>query len=124
MIEGLIRLSRGLVRHGNARVPFLSSLTYTLRGQQFARQSESGTGELNAARCLNRTVHHDDSNPLKAYFDSHTEGNGIWKFIHYFDIYTRHLAKFVGTDVRIMEVGVYSGGSLAMWRDYFGSNCH
>jgi hypothetical protein len=25
--------------------------------------------------------------------------------------------------VHVLEVGVYSGGSLQMWRDYFGPNC-
>jgi cephalosporin hydroxylase len=59
-------------------------------------------------------------NPLEAYFDAHTEGPGIWKWRHYFDIYHRHLNKFVGTEAHIVEIGVYSGGSLQMWREYFG----
>ena len=59
-------------------------------------------------------------NPLEEYFDAYVEGPGIWKFRHYFDIYHRHLAKFRGQPVHILEIGVYSGGSLAMWRDYFG----
>lgn len=62
-----------------------------------------------------------EPNPLRAFFDSRTEGRGIWKWLHYFDIYHRHLRKFVGTDLHIVEIGVYSGGSLDMWRDYFGS---
>jgi Methyltransferase domain len=40
----------------------------------------------------------------------------------------RHLPpsfeRFIGRDVRVMEIGVYSGGSLPMWREYFGKNCH
>jgi hypothetical protein len=63
----------------------------------------------------------DSHNPLEGYFDSHTEGRGIWKWRHYFDIYHRHFAKFIGKDVRIVEIGVYSGGSLDMWKRYFGS---
>lgn len=63
-------------------------------------------------------------NPIEVYFDSHTEGRGVWKFRHYFDIYHRHLQKFVGTEVHIVEIGVYSGGSLRMWKDYFGAKCH
>lgn len=59
-------------------------------------------------------------NPLRNYFDNHTSGPGIWKWLHYFDIYHRHLAKFRGRDVHLLEIGVYSGGSLGMWRDYFG----
>jgi cephalosporin hydroxylase len=63
------------------------------------------------------------SNPLLEYFDSVTEGPGIWKWRHYFAIYHRHLAKFVGREVHVVEIGVYSGGSLAMWRSYFGDGC-
>src|SRR5436190_5798105 len=62
-------------------------------------------------------------NRLRAFFDANDEGNGIFKFLHYFDIYDRHFSKFVGKEVHIVEVGVYSGGSLKMWRDYFGDKC-
>lgn len=61
-----------------------------------------------------------DSNPLRDYFNAHTTGRGIWKWSHYLDIYHRHLQKFIGTEVYVLEVGVYSGGSLEMWRAYFG----
>lgn len=57
---------------------------------------------------------------LEAYFDAHVEGPGIFKWRHYFDVYERHLAKFVGDNVTVVEVGVFGGGSLAMWRSYFG----
>ena len=30
---------------------------------------------------------YDPENPLRAYFDSYKEGNGIFKWYHYFDIY-------------------------------------
>lgn len=59
-------------------------------------------------------------NPIEAYFDGHTEGPGIFKWRHYFDVYHRHLAKFVGCEVHVAEVGVFGGGSLGMWRSYFG----
>jgi len=65
----------------------------------------------------------DQSNPLRLFFDAHTEGPGIWKWRHYFDIYDRHLGRFRGRKVRILEIGIYSGGSLEMWRDYFGPVC-
>jgi hypothetical protein len=65
-----------------------------------------------------------DGNPLRAYFESHHSGRGIWKWEHYFDVYHRHLAKFVGTNVNVLEVGIFSGGSLGMWREYFGAQSH
>jgi hypothetical protein len=64
----------------------------------------------------------DTCNPLRAYFEAHCQGRGIWKCLHYFDIYDRHLAGFRGREVHILEIGVYSGGSLQMWKEYFGPN--
>ncbi|HEY3964950.1 MAG TPA: class I SAM-dependent methyltransferase [Planctomycetaceae bacterium] len=60
-------------------------------------------------------------NPLGEYFDSHLDGRGIWKWRHYFDIYHRHLAHFREREVHVLEIGVYSGGSLEMWKSYFGT---
>jgi hypothetical protein len=60
---------------------------------------------------------------LTDYFEHHTTGRGLWKWTHYYDIYERHLAKFVGEAVDVVEIGVYSGGSLDMWRHYLGPRC-
>jgi SAM-dependent methyltransferase len=62
-------------------------------------------------------------NPLRGYFDSHREGPGIWKWNHYFEIYHKHFVQFRGRSVRVLEIGIYSGGSLSMWKDYFGPHC-
>ena len=59
-------------------------------------------------------------NRLEAFFDARTRGRGIVKWRHYFEIYDRHLAKFVGTPSRLLEIGIYAGGSLDMWREYLG----
>jgi cephalosporin hydroxylase len=64
-----------------------------------------------------------EMNPLTSYFDALSDGPGIWKWRHYFDIYHQHLDRFVGRPTNILEIGVYSGGSLAMWRHYFGDQC-
>jgi limonene-1,2-epoxide hydrolase len=50
-------------------------------------------------------------------------GPGIWKWSHYLDVYERHFSRFRGRTVTIAEIGIYSGGSIAMWRDYFGPEC-
>jgi hypothetical protein len=63
----------------------------------------------------------EPDNPLRKYFDSHQSGPGIWKWLHYFDIYHEHFQAFRGREVHIVEIGIYSGGSLDMWRDYFGA---
>ena len=61
-----------------------------------------------------------DPNPLESYFNANTRGPGIWKWRHYFEIYHRHLAKFRNRQPHVLEIGVYSGGSLGMWQNYFG----
>lgn len=57
-------------------------------------------------------------NPLRQYFRQH-EGRRIHKWVHYFEIYHRHFARFRDEPVTIMEFGVNQGGSLQMWQDYF-----
>lgn len=61
-------------------------------------------------------------NDLYTYFKNN-EGRLIHKWFHYFEVYDRHFSKFRGTDVHIVEFGVSQGGSLEMWKDYFGPNC-
>ena len=41
------------------------------------------------------------------------------KWWHYFEVYHTFFQKYIGSDVRILEIGVYKGGSLQMWKDYF-----
>lgn len=64
------------------------------------------------------------SNPLEEHFDAVTDGPGIWKWRHYFEVYHRHLHQFVGQKPVVVEIGVYSGGSLTMWHAYFGEGTH
>jgi cephalosporin hydroxylase len=43
-----------------------------------------------------------------------------YKWLHYLPIYNDLLESYVGTRVKMLEIGVYQGGSLALWRRYFG----
>lgn len=47
----------------------------------------------------------------------------LHKWVHYFDIYERHLERFRGESPVVVEIGVMGGGSLAMWKEYFGPGC-
>jgi hypothetical protein len=64
------------------------------------------------------------ANHLRTFFDNRKVGAGIWKWLHYFEIYERHFSRFRGQEVHIAEIGIYSGGSLEMWRDYFGPRAY
>jgi len=52
-------------------------------------------------------------------FQAHS-GRQIDKWRHYFDVYEKHFARYVGTPVRMLEIGIDHGGSLQMWKEYFG----
>jgi hypothetical protein len=43
----------------------------------------------------------------------------VLKWHHYFEIYTRHLAGYRDRPIRMLEIGVFRGGSLRMWKRYF-----
>lgn len=58
-------------------------------------------------------------NDLEIYFRNNKK-NLINKWQHYFDIYDRYFSRYRGTDVHILELGVFHGGSMQMWKDYFG----
>ncbi len=59
------------------------------------------------------------ANPLAEYFFNNP-GRLIHKWHHYLDIYHRHFAAFRDRSPVVLEIGVYHGGSLEMWRRYFG----
>ena len=61
----------------------------------------------------------DNTSDLEKYFRNNTE-KLIHKWNHYFDIYDRHFSRYRNKEVVILEIGVSQGGSLQMWKDYFG----
>jgi hypothetical protein len=48
----------------------------------------------------------------------------VTKWRHYFEIYERHFAQYRGHPVRLVEFGVWHGGSLQLWRKYLGPAAH
>lgn len=56
---------------------------------------------------------------LQKFFE-HSEHRSMHKWMHYFEIYERHFDKFRGLDINLLEIGVSHGGSLQMWKHYFG----
>ncbi len=119
-ISQALLVAAGFVRRPSQSLRLLRFLPVTLQGLDFGENM--------------RNSHRDDPgssanalsapNPLQVYFDAHRLGPGIWKWDHYFDIYHRHFAKFVGREAHVLEVGVFSGGTLGMWREYFGPKIH
>jgi len=58
-------------------------------------------------------------NELEKYFRENND-KLIHKWVHYFDIYDRHFSRFRNKEITILEIGVSQGGSLQMWKNYFG----
>ena len=58
-------------------------------------------------------------NDLEKYFRQNNK-KLIHKWIHYFDVYDRHFSRFRDKEMTILEIGISQGGSLQMWKDYFG----
>jgi hypothetical protein len=90
-----------------------ASALYFERGYRYARM-------MPAVQTPLPSVRPDPAGPLQGYAEAHSEGPGIFKWTHYFDIYDRHLDRFRGQAVNLVEIGVAGGGSLGLWRDYLG----
>lgn len=61
----------------------------------------------------------DEINELEKFYYLN-EHNRSEKYMHYFEIYDRHLKKYRDKECVIVEIGVFQGGSLQMWKQYFG----
>lgn len=65
--------------------------------------------------------HSSAGNPLYESFLRGAPGRPvIHKWHHYFDVYEAHFAPFRGKAPTVLEIGVQNGGSLRLWREYFG----
>ena len=59
-------------------------------------------------------------NVLREIFETHS-GRLVHKQDHYIEIYETYFSKYRDTDVVILEIGIAHGGSLQMWKKYFGN---
>lgn len=58
-------------------------------------------------------------NDLRRYFENNP-GRLLQKWLHYFEIYDHHFRRYRGKPLNILEIGVFHGGSIQLWKDYFG----
>jgi hypothetical protein len=61
-----------------------------------------------------------DGDLLKIFAEN--EGAVVHKWHHYIPIYDKYFSRFRGTAVKFLEIGINKGGSLQMWRNYFGDD--
>lgn len=60
-------------------------------------------------------------NDLEQFF-FYGEHKVINKFWHYFEIYERFFSAYRNKSIKMLEIGVFKGGSLQMWKNYFGND--
>ena len=64
---------------------------------------------------------------FRSFFDSNLKGPGIHKWLHYFPAYEREFGDWCDESkgrkpVRMLEIGIQSGGSCKMWLTQFGKH--
>lgn len=87
-----------------------------LKGSFFVPPAGMG---LRAAIVADLANTHGFSGDLVDIFAQH-RGEGVDKWHHYLPLYDRYLGRWRGRPLRLLEIGVYRGGSLELWRKYFG----
>lgn len=89
-----------------------------------AARDIAGASSQSAARAAGSAGVGPHSAPTEwlTWLAEHPSGPKLHKYHHYLEIYERHFARFRGQRVRLLEIGIDHGGSLALWRWYFGSS--
>ena len=87
----------------------------TLLADKSLPTSESIPAELTEKVSVGQSSEQPD-NELFRIFSADTN---VHKWHHYFDIYERYFGRYRDRPVRMLEIGVFRGGSLRMWKEYF-----
>jgi hypothetical protein len=112
-----MRLMRSLFNLRRALV----GLPRRIRGARLAdRWTRAELDGSSRAQIEDKTA---DGNPIQDYYVQCGDGPRMQKWLHYPEIYDRHLSKFIGRESVVVEIGVDGGGSLQMWRQCFGPAC-
>jgi len=104
-------------QHDEAEVAYQSAIDTNKKSALFSQSLEE---MVQAAKNGDRRKNINGySNDLQSFFEQNT-GRVIHKWMHYFEIYERYFKRFRNKEVHFLEIGVSRGGSLQMWKNYFG----
>ena len=87
--------------------------------EKFGSRERATVGDFSIPASEAPRLAAEATSDLAKTFYAH-EGRLIHKWVHFFEAYERHFARYRGRPVRMLEIGVFQGGSLEMWREYFG----
>jgi|LakMenE18May11ns_1017448.scaffolds.fasta_scaffold9958636_10 FkbM family methyltransferase len=76
--------------------------------------------EKNYYETFEKIKHIQPKNDFENFFLNKKGKKNIHKWFHYLEVYDRYFSKFRGKEICILEIGVENGGSLEMWKNYFG----
>jgi len=65
------------------------------------------------------TIGAANETPDNELFRIFSADTNVWKWHHYFDIYTKYFERYRDRPITMLEIGVFRGGSLRMWKQYF-----
>jgi len=60
-----------------------------------------------------------EGTPDNELFRIFSADTNVHKWHHYFDIYTKYFERYRDRPITMLEIGVFRGGSLRMWKEYF-----
>ena len=102
-----------IARKAVSCVPFARNAAMNLLGIKPNPGGPSFAGLLNDVSYeeRSRTAMH------RAFYEN--IGSGVHKWRHYLDVYDRYLSRYCGKPVKILEIGVWKGGSMAMLASLF-----
>jgi hypothetical protein len=88
------------------------------------KSRESSAGHSNQAGQRNRASTRIGKMKKTASYKSFMNSPHVsFKHTTYFDSYDHFFGHLRGKEFTFVEIGVLDGGSLFMWRDYFGKDC-
>lgn len=82
----------------------------------------SSTWQAQQTKHLNSTS--QVTTTFNDYYNAVSAGRGIWKWAQALEAYQLHFGRFAGQPVKVLEIGVQSGGSIGMYKAVLGGNCH
>ena len=127
-----VKSAPGLEADGD---PVDAEIAAVLRGDESPSDTARAIGDVLRAREVDRHLVNEcyrasfylgsqwrdlADNDLYTRFLANKGGQPFDKWVHYFPIYTRHLAPYVGKEIKLLEIGVFHGGGLDLLADLLG----
>ncbi len=84
-----------------------------------AEQSLDASGMLPAELTEQVMIGEAAKSPDNELFETFAADTNVHKWHHYFDIYTHHFEPYRSAPIKMLEIGVFRGGSLRMWKKFF-----